>query len=171
VVPSNQSTSVLLVVASRLIFAVARDGVLPLSGWLSRVTADGQPHNAIAFIFIFDALLLCTILPSTVAFTSLVSAGGLPTFAAYSLIGLLRLTQTPNNFLSSKFKLWPFRLPYYAATALFNLIAIAVLVSPFYFPVTAETFNFVSKSVVDHVDFLSFLTARCGLREEWFSVQ
>jgi hypothetical protein len=62
-------------------------------------------------------------------FMSLVSAGGLLTFAAYSLISLLRLTQTPNNFLSSKFKLWAFRLLYYTATALFNPITIAVLVS------------------------------------------
>lgn len=95
-------------------------------------------------MFIFAAALLCTILPSQVAFTSLVSAGGVPTIAAYGLIGILRLTMTPNSFRSSKFRLGPFRLPFYLITAVFNAIVFAVMISPFYFPVTAQSFNFVS---------------------------
>ncbi|KAG8891962.1 hypothetical protein FRB99_003215 [Tulasnella sp. 403] len=136
------NTSIAIVAASRLIFAVARDGVLPLSWWIGRVSADGQPRNAVTVMYVFGAALLCTILPSQVAFTSLVSAGGVPTIAAYGLIGLLRLTMTPNGFRSSKFHLGRFRLPFYAATAFFNAIVFAVDISPFFFPVTAETFNF-----------------------------
>lgn len=98
-------------------------------------------------MFVFGAALLCTILPSNVAFTSLVSAGGVPTIAAYGLIGLLRLTMTPNSFHSTKFRLGPFRLPMYAATSFFNAIVFAVMISPFFFPVTAESFNFVSSSI------------------------
>lgn len=138
-----QNTSIAIVAASRLIFAVARDGVLPLSGWISQVSANGQPLNAVTVMFVFAALLLCTILPSQVAFTSLVSAGGVPTIAAYAVIGFLRLTMTPNNFSSTKFRLGPFRLPFYAATAAFNTLIFAVDISPFFFPVTADSFNFV----------------------------
>ncbi|KAJ7696692.1 hypothetical protein B0H17DRAFT_1158533 [Mycena rosella] len=112
------STSVAIVAASRLVFAVARDGVLPLSGWISTVTADGQPKNAVAVIFVCAAVLLCTILPSQVAFTSLVSARGVPTIAAYSLIALLRLTMTPGEFYA----------------AFFNALVFAVLIPPFFFP-------------------------------------
>ncbi|KAJ7133530.1 amino acid transporter [Mycena epipterygia] len=136
------STSVAIVAASRLVFAVARDGVLPLSGWISKVTADGQPKNAVTVIFVFAAALLCTILPSQVAFTSLVSAGGVPTIAAYGLIALLRLTMTPNDFQASHFRLGAFAKPFYASAVFFNAIVFAVMVSPFFFPVTAETFNF-----------------------------
>ncbi|KAG9038567.1 hypothetical protein FRB95_000788 [Tulasnella sp. JGI-2019a] len=136
------NTSVAVVAASRLIFAVARDGVLPLSWWIGRVSADGQPKNAVTVMYIFGALILCTILPSQVAFTSLVSAGGVPTIAAYGLIGALRFTMTPNSFRSSKFRLGPFRLPFYVATAIFNAIVFAVMISPFYFPVDAQSFNF-----------------------------
>lgn len=133
-----------IVAASRLVFAVARDGVFPLSSWISVVASDGQPHHAVTIMFIFAALLLCTIIPSQVAFTSLISAGGVPTIAAYGLIALLRLTVTPNHFKSSHFNLGRLAKPFYVATAIFNAIVFAVMISPFEFPVTAQTFNFVS---------------------------
>ena len=98
---SSQNTSLAITAASRLVFAVARDGILPGSKWIGKVDEKGQPRNAIIFIgvvrppFFFTrviaqafgslqiaGILLCTILPSTVAFTSLVSAGGVPTIAA-----------------------------------------------------------------------------------------
>ncbi|KAJ7638435.1 amino acid transporter [Roridomyces roridus] len=138
------NTSIAIVAASRLVFAVARDGVLPGSSWISRVTEDGQPRNAVTFIFVFSAAMLCTILPSQVAFTSLVSAGGVPTIAAYGLIALLRLTMTPNEFQGSYFRLGKFARPFYISAALFNVLVFAVMISPFYFPVTSETFNFAS---------------------------
>jgi len=136
------NTSIAIVAASRLIFAVARDGVLPLSGWVGKVNTDGQPKNAVTVMFIFGALLLCTILPSQVAFTSLISAGGVPTIAAYGLIALLRLTMTPNDFQSSHFRLGIFAKPFYLAAVVFNAIVFAVMISPFYFPVDGQTFNF-----------------------------
>ncbi|KIO21277.1 hypothetical protein M407DRAFT_29106 [Tulasnella calospora MUT 4182] len=138
------NTSIAIVAASRLIFAVARDGVLPLSWWIGRVSKDGQPRNAVTVMYVFGSALLCVILASNVAFTSLVSAGGVPTIAAYGLIGLLRLTMTPNSFRSTKFKLGVFRRPMYAATAFFQAIVFSVMISPFFFPVTAESFNFAS---------------------------
>lgn len=136
------NTTVAIVASSRLVFAVARDGVLPLSHWIGSVDAKGQPRNAVTVIYICAAVLLCTIIPSQVAFTSLVSAGGVPTIAAYGLIALLRLTMTPNYFQSSHFKLGKFAKPFYACAAVFNALIFAVDISPFYFPVTADTFNF-----------------------------
>ncbi|KAJ7921380.1 gamma-aminobutyric acid transporter, partial [Mycena leptocephala] len=129
------NTSIAIVAASRLVFAV------PVT---AKVTADGQPQNAVTVIFIFAAALLCTILPSQVAFTSLVSAGGVPTIAAYGLIALLRLTLTPNDFQSSHFRLGVFAKPFYVSAVFFNAIVFAAMISPFFFPVTGETLNFVS---------------------------
>ncbi|EKM59529.1 uncharacterized protein PHACADRAFT_250094 [Phanerochaete carnosa HHB-10118-sp] len=136
------STSVAIVAASRLIYAVARDGVLPMSGWIGRVDAARQPRNAVTVMFLFGAAILCTILPSQVAFTSLISAGGIPTTAAYGLIALLRLVFTPNDFKSSHFYLGKWRKPFYISAVLFNGLIFATQISPFFFPVTAETFNF-----------------------------
>jgi len=136
------NTSVAVVASSRLLFAVARDGVFPLSGWIGRVDEHKQPKNAVTVMFVFAAALLCSILPSQVAFTSLVSAGGVPTIAAYGLIALLRLTQTPNAFKKSYFYLGRWARPMYVSTVFFNGLIFAVMISPFYFPVTASTFNF-----------------------------
>jgi len=138
------NTSIAVVAASRLIFAVARDGVLPASKWIGQVTADGQPRHAVNIMFIFAAAILCVIIPSQVAFTSLVSAGGVPTIAAYSLISLLRLTVTPNSFKSSHFNLGRYSRVFYLVGFVFNAFVFAVDISPFTFPVTAETFNFAS---------------------------
>lgn len=126
-----------------MIFAIARDGVLPFSSWIGQVTDDGQPRHAVTVMFVFGAALLCTILPSQVAFTSLISAGGVPTIAAYGLIATLRLFMTPNHFKSSYFYLGGFAKPFYVAAALFNGLLFAVMISPFYYPVTSDTFNFV----------------------------
>ncbi|KAI9572429.1 hypothetical protein HD554DRAFT_2015076 [Boletus coccyginus] len=136
------NTTVAIVASSRLVFAVARDGVLPLSGWIGQVDAQGQPRNAVTVIFIFAAAILCTILPSQVAFTSLVSAGAAPTIAAYGLIALLRLFMTPDRFRSSRFRLGKYAKPFYVCAAVFNTLIFAVDISPFYFPVAAQTFNF-----------------------------
>ncbi|KAI0301930.1 gamma-aminobutyric acid transporter [Multifurca ochricompacta] len=127
------NTSIAVVASSRLVYAVARDGVLPLSGWIGKVNAmDSQKRAA----------LLCTIIPSQVAFTSLISAGGVPTIAAYGLIALLRLTQTPHSFKASYFYLGRWAQPMYLSTVLFNGLVFCVMISPFFFPVTADTFNF-----------------------------
>ena len=129
---SSQNTSVVIVASSRLVFAVARDGVLPLSGWVGQVASDGQPKNAVAVIYIISAVILCSILPSQVAFTSLISASAVLSIAAYGLIPLLRLTITPNHFHSSHFRLGRFAKPFYACAALFNGLLFAVCRSLFH---------------------------------------
>ncbi|KIK55367.1 hypothetical protein GYMLUDRAFT_76583 [Collybiopsis luxurians FD-317 M1] len=136
------NTSVAIVAASRLVFAVARDGVLPMSGWIGKVSDEGQPKNAVTVLYIFSAALLCTILPSSVAFTSLVSAAGIPTIAAYGLIALLRFTMTPNHFRTSHFYLGRYAKLFYVCAFLFNGLIFAVMISPFFFPVDAQSFNF-----------------------------
>lgn len=77
-------------------------------------------------IYVFAATILCTILPSQVAFTSLVSAGGVPTIAAYGLIAVLRLVCTPDNFKSSYFYLGRLAKPFYVSAAIFNALIVAV---------------------------------------------
>lgn len=160
------NTSVAVVAASRLVFAVARDGVLPLSWWIGRVTPDGQPRNAVTVMFVFGALILCTILPSQVAFTSLVSAGGVPTTAAYGLIALLRLTMTPNEFRGSHYRLGRWAKPFYLSAVLFNGLIVAVQLSPFSFPVNAETFNF-AVVIFGSVTLFAVLTWYFTPEEKW----
>ena len=122
-----------MVASSRLIFAVARDGVklLPFSWWLCQVNERRQPRNALLFICIFAIILECLILLSEVAFTSLLSGGSIPIAAAYGLIAWARLFLTPGKFRSTKFRLGPFRLLFYLAAGLFNLLFFIVRIREF----------------------------------------
>ncbi|KAM0788913.1 hypothetical protein ACM66B_002992 [Microbotryomycetes sp. NB124-2] len=136
------NTSLAVTAASRLVFAIARDGILPGSSWIGRVDKNGQPRNAIIFIGIVASVLLCSILPSAVAFTSLVSCGGVPTIAAYALIPALRLIFTRNDFHHAKWSTGRLSKPFMVVAVLFNTFLLGVLLSPYEFPVTASTFNF-----------------------------
>ncbi|GAA5955471.1 hypothetical protein JCM8115_006764 [Rhodotorula mucilaginosa] len=138
------NTSLAVTAASRLIFAIARDGILPGSKWIGKVDQNGQPRNAILFIGFIAAILLCTILPSAVAFTSLISCGGVPTIAAYALIPVLRLLFTRGEFANAKWSNGRFSVPFCFIAAAFNLYLLGPLFSPLEFPVTAQNFNFSS---------------------------
>ncbi|KEI37553.1 uncharacterized protein L969DRAFT_52636, partial [Mixia osmundae IAM 14324] len=136
------NTSIAIVAASRLIYAIARDGVLPGSSWIGKVDKNGQPRNAVLFIWLVSAVLVCTILPSQVAFTSLVSAGAVPTITAYALISGARVFCTPHKYRDAKWNNGRFSLLFCWIAMIWSLFLTAVLFSPYQFPVTAQTFNF-----------------------------
>lgn len=138
------NTTVAGVASSRLIWAVARDGVLPFSGWISQVSANKEPRNAVTVMLIVAALLLCTILPSAVAFTSLISAAAVPTITAYALICFGRVFITPHEFKNARWSLGRWSRPLTLIALIWNTYLAAVLFSPIQFPVSAETFNYSS---------------------------
>lgn len=138
------NTSLVITAASRLIFAIARDGILPGSKWIGKVDSKGQPRNAVLFIGGLAAILLCTILPSNVAFTSLISAGVVPNIATYALIPILRLTFTRGDFKHASWSLGRLSTAFCVIAAVWNVFLLTVLFSPYIWPVTAQNFNFSS---------------------------
>lgn len=114
--------------------------MLPFSSWVSKVY-DGQPRNAVIVVWSVAALVTCTILPSNVAFTSLVSAAGVPSAAAYGLICLARLLCTPKRFPTPKWSLGRWSKPFQFIGVLWNGWVVAVLFSPYMFPVSGQTLN------------------------------
>jgi len=163
------NTTCAIVASSRLIFAIARDGVLPGSSWLGKVDEQGQPKNAVTFILVFAGILLCTILPSNVAFTSLVSAAGIPTVAAYGLIAALRLFMTPNDFKTTKFKLGRWAKPFYVCAVVFNGIVFATNCSPFFFPVTDTSDINYAPIILAGITILALLAYFFTPAEKWYS--
>ncbi|KAK2748525.1 hypothetical protein FQN57_000659 [Myotisia sp. PD_48] len=161
------NTAIAIVAASRLIFAVARDGVLPFSGWVSRVSASGQPYNAIKVVWGVAALVACTILPSSVAFTSLVSAAGVPSAAAYGLICFGRVFLTPKKFPKPRWSLGRFSKPFQIIGIVWNAWVVAVLFSPYQFPVTGKNLNY-APIILSGVTIIA-LASYCIIPEaEWF---
>ena len=115
--------------------------MLPYSEWTSRVV-NGQPRNAVLVVWGVAALITCTILPSSVAFSSLVSAAAVPSAAAYGLICLGRLFLTPNTFPKPAWSLGALSKPFQVIAVIWNAWVVAVLYSPYIFPVTGENFNY-----------------------------
>lgn len=103
---------------------------------------NGQPRNAVLVVWGAAAIITCTILPSAVAFTSLVSASGVPSAAAYGLICLGRLFLTPKKFPKPTWSLGRLSKPFQAISVLWNGWVVAVLYSPYVFPVSADTLNY-----------------------------
>ncbi|EAS30999.2 amino acid permease [Coccidioides immitis RS] len=161
------NTTIAIVAASRLVFAVARDGVLPFSGWVSRVSANGQPHNAILVVWGVAAGVTCTILPSTVAFTSLVSAAGVPSAAAYGLICLGRVFLTPNKFPKPRWSLGRLSRPFQIIGIFWNAWVVAVLFSPYQFPVTGENLNY-APIILSGVTIFALVSYWIIPEEKWF---
>ncbi|CAI7591803.1 unnamed protein product [Penicillium pancosmium] len=126
------NTSISLVAVSRLVFAVARDGVFPFSDILSRVSKSKQPHNAVIFISTIAALLLCTQLPSQVAFSSLVSTSAAGSIAAYGLVGIGRTFITRKSFRPGFWDLGWFGVVAAVVTFIWNGFSFAVLCAPQY---------------------------------------
>lgn len=126
------NTSISLVAASRLVFAVARDGIFPFSDILSRVSKSKQPHNAVIFISTIAALLLCTQLPSQVAFSSLISTSAAGSIAAYGLVGLGRTFVTRKTFRPGFWDMGRFGVVAAVITFIWNGFAFAVLCAPEY---------------------------------------
>jgi amino acid transporter len=126
------NTSISMVAVSRLVFAIARDSVFPFSEALCRVSKDKQPHNAVIFIGTVAALLLCTQLPSQVAFLSLTSTSAAGSIAAYTLVGFGRAFITRKTFQPSFFDLGRFGVLSAVVTFIWNGFAFAVLCAPQY---------------------------------------
>ncbi|CAJ2500551.1 Uu.00g034040.m01.CDS01 [Anthostomella pinea] len=160
------NTTVAGVASSRLIWAVARDGVLPFSGWISKVSDKKEPRNAIIVMHAVAALLLCTILPSPVAFTSLVSAAGVPTITAYALIAFGRFFLTPRQFQHSPWSLGRWSRPFTLIALVWNLYLACVLFSPLEFPVTSQTFNY-SPVIFGAITIFGLLTYFLTPEEAW----
>ncbi|KAI6800650.1 amino acid transporter, partial [Hortaea werneckii] len=160
------NTTIAGVASSRLIWAVARDGVLPFSGWISKVSEKKEPTNAIIVMHTVAALLLCTILPSPVAFTSLVSAAGVPTITAYALIAFGRTFLTPRKFQRSPWSLGKWSRPLTFVAFVWNLYLACVLFSPLEFPVNGQSFNY-SPVIFGSITIFGFLTYFFTPEEQW----
>ncbi|KAJ5621559.1 hypothetical protein N7528_006342 [Penicillium herquei] len=126
------NTSISLVAASRLVFAVARDGIFPFSHVLARVSKSKQPHNAVIFISTIAALLLCTQLASQVAFSSLISTSAAGSIAAYGLVGLGRTFVTRKSFQPGIWNLGKFGVAAAVITFMWNGFAFSILCAPEY---------------------------------------
>lgn len=66
----------------------------------------------------------------------------MPTIAAYALIPALRIFVTPGKLKMAKWSNGRFSKPFCWIAMIWNLFILTTVISPYYFPVTADTFNY-----------------------------
>ena len=80
---------------SRLLFSLARDSMLPGSGWLARVSsAQGAPRNAILLIFLLSSLVI-VFLPRLDMITQISAVAGYMGYAGIVLAVLMTRVPPP----------------------------------------------------------------------------
>jgi len=134
------NTAATLLAASRLFFAIARDGIFPAA--LARLDARGQPAGAVAAVSAAALALLLTILPSAVAYASITSGSVICILLSYLFVLCGRLALCVERFGEQPWSLGRASRGVAAAAAAWCGYCVVVLSLPQTFPVEAATFNY-----------------------------
>lgn len=136
------NTAITLQAASRLVYAIARDGVLPFSKQIRRVNKNKQPYVALAITTVVAWIICCTILPSSVAFESITSASVIAIIASYGVVIFGRTFITFKTFKQAEWNLGRFSYPIGVVSLIWIGFIFIVLCLPSTYPVEVDKFNF-----------------------------
>ncbi|CAF0955812.1 unnamed protein product [Rotaria sordida] len=132
-----------LTVTSRIGFAMARDGVFPLSTYLRWIYKPTKtPLGNVIFVFIIDCLLLLLQLASTTAFSAILSIATLGYQISYFIPILFRCTTARHNFPRGEFNLGRFGVPIAIISAAWLFITSIIMFFPAEYPVTKDNMNY-----------------------------
>ncbi|CAF4007446.1 unnamed protein product [Rotaria sp. Silwood2] len=132
-----------LTVTSRIGFAMARDGVFPLSVYLRWIFKPTKtPLGNVIFVFVIDSLLLLLQLASTTAFTAILSIATLGYQISYFMPILFRCTTARHNFPLGDFNLGRFGVPIAIISAAWLFITSIIMLFPAQYPVTKDNMNY-----------------------------
>ncbi|CAF4847589.1 unnamed protein product [Rotaria sp. Silwood1] len=144
-----------LTVTSRIGFAMARDGVFPLSVYLRWIFKPTKtPLGNVIFVFVIDCLLLLLQLASTTAFTAILSIATLGYQISYFMPIFFRCTVARHTFPIGEFNLGRFSLPVAIISAAWLFITSIIMFFPAEYPVTKDNMNY-AVVIVGGVAFLA----------------
>ena len=130
--------AVCILSAQRITFAIARDGILPFSKILSKVTrAHHLPVNACILIVVLSIAINAAVIGSYVAFSALTAAATVGTNLSYLIPIVARQTVGRDTFQPAKWNLGRWSIPVSTVASLYIMFLFVVLMLPQYYPVTA----------------------------------
>ncbi|CAF1350281.1 unnamed protein product, partial [Rotaria sp. Silwood1] len=132
-----------LTVTSRIGFAMARDGVFPLSFYLRWIFKPTKtPLGNVIFVFVIDSLLLLLQLASSTAFSAILSIATLGYQISYFMPIFFRCTTARHTFPLGEFNLGRFSLPIAIISAVWLFITSIIMFFPAEYPVTKDNMNY-----------------------------
>jgi len=136
------NTAVCFMSAQRVTYAIARDGILPGSKWIRKLSAHHMPVNAACVVLLCAVAIEAAIIGSTVAFYALTATATISTNLSYLVPIVARHTVGRKYFTPAKWNLGKLSPILGTITALYILFQFVVLMLPQVFPVNAKTLNY-----------------------------
>jgi amino acid transporter len=97
--------------SSRQTYAFARDGAMPFSKWLTKLTISKVPANAVWFNIAFAAILGIPYLFSEVAYETIVSINTISANISYFIPIWLRITMARKRFRRGPYNMGKYSVP------------------------------------------------------------
>ncbi|CAO3575135.1 unnamed protein product [Mortierella alpina] len=136
--------SALTLASSRMVFAFARDGALPLSKHLHRLNKEKSPVAAVWFNIVFCFVLGLPYIWSETAYSAIVSVNTIASSISYLIPILCRILLARHTFEPGPFHLGRFSIPVGIVSCLWIVITSALFLCPTTAPVTALNMNYAA---------------------------
>ncbi|KAG2199195.1 hypothetical protein INT46_008501 [Mucor plumbeus] len=156
-----------IVGSSRQTYAFARDGAMPFSKWLAKLTKSKVPANAVWFNIAFAAILGIPYLFSDVAFETIVSINTIAASISYFIPIWLRITMARKRFQKGPFHLHIFSIPCGIIACAWILFTSVLFILPTQWPVTPSNMNFAIIPFAFVIGLASLVYAFSG--RKWFT--
>ncbi|KAG0303977.1 hypothetical protein BGZ98_006072 [Dissophora globulifera] len=136
--------SALTLASSRMVYAFARDGALPLSKYLHRLNKDKSPVAAVWFNIAFCFILGLPYIWSQTAYSAIVSVNTIASSISYLIPILCRIVLARESFEPGPFHLGSFSIPIGIVSTVWILVTSILFLCPTIAPVTAQNMNYAS---------------------------
>ncbi|KAF9024298.1 hypothetical protein BGZ52_011190 [Haplosporangium bisporale] len=134
--------SALTLASSRMVYAFARDGALPLSKHLHKLNKEKSPVAAVWFNIAFCFILGLPYIWSETAYSAIVSVNTIASSISYLIPILCRIILARDTFEPGPFNLGRFSTPVGVISSLWIICTSALFLCPTQAPVTAENMNY-----------------------------
>ncbi|GJJ69696.1 choline transport protein [Entomortierella parvispora] len=134
--------SALTLASSRMVYAFARDGALPLSKHLHKLNDKKSPVAAVWFNIAFCFVLGLPYIWSETAYSAIVSVNTIASSISYLIPILCRIVLARDTFQAGPFNLGKFSIPTGIIASVWILVTSVLFLCPTEAPVTAENMNY-----------------------------
>ncbi|KAI8381066.1 amino acid permease-domain-containing protein [Radiomyces spectabilis] len=156
-----------IVGSSRQTYAFARDGAMPFSSWLVKLTPAKVPANSVWFNIIFSAILGIPYMFSDVAYETIVSINTIAANLSYFIPIWLRITMARKRFQKGPYNMGAFSIPCGIIACMWIAFTSVLFILPTQYPVTANNMNFAIVPFAAVIGIASLVYVFSG--RKWFT--
>ncbi|KAI9355463.1 amino acid/polyamine transporter I [Pilaira anomala] len=156
-----------IVGSSRQTYAFARDGAMPCSKWLTKLSTSKVPANAVWFNIAFAVILGIPYLFSEVAYETIVSINTISANISYFIPIWLRITMARKRFKTGPYNMGKLSIPCGVIACIWILFTSVLFILPTQAPITANNMNFAIIPFAFVIGLASIVYAISG--RKWFT--